>query len=170
MIFDTWFGLLRVLVVGTAAYAALVLLLRASGKRTLAKLNAFDLVVTVALGSTLATVLLSKDVALAEGLLAARDVVVREKARDRARRCLVVVLTDGRATGGPDPLGRTRQAAARLVAEGAAAVVVDCETSFVRLGLAEELAVALRAPAVRLAHLRADDLTRLVTQTDRTAA
>ncbi|KUI25060.1 hypothetical protein AU196_07170 [Mycobacterium sp. IS-1742] len=107
---------------------------------------------------------------LAEGLLAARDVVVREKARDRARRCLVVVLTDGRATGGPDPLGRTREAAARLVAEGAAAVVVDCETSFVRLGLAEELAVALRAPAVRLAHLRADDLTRLVTQTDRTAA
>ncbi|BCI52743.1 hypothetical protein NIIDNTM18_20210 [Mycolicibacterium litorale] len=107
---------------------------------------------------------------LAEGLLAARDVVVREKARDRARRCLVVVLTDGRATGGPDPLGRTRQAAARLVAEGAAAVVVDCETSFVRLGLAEELATALRAPAVRLAHLRADDLTRLVTQTDRTAA
>jgi uncharacterized membrane protein YcaP (DUF421 family) len=70
MLFDTWFGLLRVLVVGTAAYAALVLLLRASGKRTLAKLNAFDLVVTVALGSTLATVLLSESVALAEGLLA----------------------------------------------------------------------------------------------------
>ncbi len=70
MIFDTWFGLLRVLVVGTAAYAALVLLLRASGKRTLAKLNAFGLVVTVALGSTLATVLLTESVALAEGLLA----------------------------------------------------------------------------------------------------
>ncbi len=81
---------------------------------------------------------------LAQGLLAARDVVVREKARDRARRCLVVVLTDGRATGGPDPLGRTRIAAARLVAEGAAAVVVDCETSYVRLGLAEELARASR--------------------------
>ncbi|MGE2717139.1 magnesium chelatase subunit D family protein [Mycolicibacterium litorale] len=107
---------------------------------------------------------------IAEGLLAARDVVVREKARDRARRCLVVVLTDGRATGGPDPLGRTRQAAARLVAEGAAAVVVDCETSLVRLGLAEELAAALHGPAVRLAQLRADELTRLVTQTDRTAA
>ena len=43
-----------------------------------------------------------------KGLLAARDVVVREKARDRARRSLVVVLTDGRATGGPDPLGRAR--------------------------------------------------------------
>ena len=93
---------------------------------------------------------------LAQGLLAARDVVVREKARDRARRCLVVVLTDGRATGGPDPLGRMRVAAARLVAEGAAAVVVDCETSFVRLGLAEELARQLGAPAVRLSQLRAD--------------
>jgi uncharacterized membrane protein YcaP (DUF421 family) len=59
-----------VLVVGTLAYAVLVLLLRATGKRTLSKMNAFDLVVTVALGSTLATVLLSKDVALAEGVLA----------------------------------------------------------------------------------------------------
>lgn len=103
---------------------------------------------------------------LAEGLLAARDLVVREKARDRARRSLVVVLTDGRATGGADPLGRTRSAAARLVAEGAAAVVVDCETSYVRLGLAEELAEQLGAPAVRLAQLRADSLTDVI----RTAA
>lgn len=103
---------------------------------------------------------------LARGLLAARDVVVRERARDRARRSLVVVLTDGRATGGPDPLGRAREAAARLVAEGAAAVVVDCETSYVRLGLAEELARQLGAPAVRLAQLRADSLTDVV----RTAA
>ncbi len=108
---------------------------------------------------------------LARGLLAARDLVVREKARDRARRSLVVVLTDGRATGGPDPLGRARVAAARLVAEGAAAVVVDCETSFVRLGLAEQLAVQLGAPSVRLAQLRADDLTQIVkTQAGRTAA
>jgi magnesium chelatase subunit D len=103
---------------------------------------------------------------LAQGLLAARDVVVREKARDRARRSLVVVLTDGRATGGPDPLGRTRTAAGLLVAEGAAAIVVDCETSHVRLGLAEQLAGYLGAPAVRLAHLRADSLTGVV----RTAA
>jgi len=103
---------------------------------------------------------------LAQGLMAARDVVVREKARDRARRSLVVVLTDGRATGGPDPLGRARQAAARLVAEGSAAVVVDCETSYVRLGLAEQLARQLGAPAVHLAQLRADSLTDVV----RTAA
>ena len=99
---------------------------------------------------------------LAQGLLAARDVVVREKARDRARRSLVVVLTDGRATGGPDPLGRARVAAARLVAEGAAAVVVDCETSYVRLGLAEELASQLGAPvgAARAAAGRRPDADR----------
>jgi Ca2+/Na+ antiporter len=56
--------------VGSLAYAALVLILRVTGKRTLSKMNAFDLVVTVALGSTLATVLLSRDVALAEGVTA----------------------------------------------------------------------------------------------------
>ncbi|GFG49685.1 hypothetical protein MAGR_11260 [Mycolicibacterium agri] len=106
---------------------------------------------------------------LAQGLLAARDVVVREKARDRARRSLVVVLTDGRATGGPDPLGRARVAAARLVAEGAAAVVVDCETSFVRLNLASQLAAHLDAPTVRLAQLRADDLTQLIQTQNRAA-
>jgi magnesium chelatase subunit D len=99
---------------------------------------------------------------LAEGLLAARELIVREKARDRARRSLVVILTDGRANAGPDPLGRSRTAAARLVAEGAAAVVVDCETSYVRLGLADELARQLGAPVVRLKQLHADYLTRAV--------
>ncbi|WP_293338113.1 YetF domain-containing protein [Parvibaculum sp.] len=70
MLFDSWSGLARVLIVGTAAYAMLIVFLRISGKRTLSKMNAFDLVVTVALGSTLATVLLSRSVPLAEGVLA----------------------------------------------------------------------------------------------------
>lgn len=69
-LFHGWYGLLRTFLVGICAYVALVAFLRISGKRTLAKMNAFDFIVTVALGSTLATVLLSKDVALAEGLLA----------------------------------------------------------------------------------------------------
>ena len=70
MFFDGWMGLGRVVIVGALAYIGLVALLRVSGKRTLSKMNAFDLVVTVALGSTLATILLSNDVALAEGLVA----------------------------------------------------------------------------------------------------
>lgn len=68
--FNGWASLFRTLVVGTLAYAGLILLQRWTGKRTLSKMNAFDLIVTVALGSSLATVLLSKDVALSEGLLA----------------------------------------------------------------------------------------------------
>ncbi len=70
MIYDSLDGLLRVFVMSLGAYAGLILLLRLSGKRTLAKLNAFDLVVTVALGSTLATIILTSDVALLEGLAA----------------------------------------------------------------------------------------------------
>jgi uncharacterized membrane protein YcaP (DUF421 family) len=70
MFFDSWPAIGRTVIVGIAAYAALVLLLRISGKRTLAKLNAFDLIVTVALGSTLATVLLNKSVSLADGVVA----------------------------------------------------------------------------------------------------
>ena len=70
MFFHSWHDLARPLIVGALAYVALVALLRVSGKRTLTKLNAFDLVITVALGSTFATVLLSKDVALAEGVVA----------------------------------------------------------------------------------------------------
>jgi uncharacterized membrane protein YcaP (DUF421 family) len=70
MFFDSWSDLGRTALVGLLAYIALITLLRISGKRTLSKMNAFDLVVTVALGSTLATILLSKDVALAEGIVA----------------------------------------------------------------------------------------------------
>jgi len=70
MIFESWQGVGRVILVGVLAYVALVAILRVSGSRTLSKMNAFDLVVTVALGSTLATILLSKDVALVEGLAA----------------------------------------------------------------------------------------------------
>lgn len=70
MFFNDWAGIGRTIIVGVLAYAALVLTLRVSGKRTLAKMNAFDFVVTVALGSTLASVVLSKDVALLEGVTA----------------------------------------------------------------------------------------------------
>lgn len=70
MWFDSWSDIGRTITVGAAAYVTLVLVLRATGKRTLAKLNAFDLVVTVAFGSTLSAVLLSKDVSWAESATA----------------------------------------------------------------------------------------------------
>ena len=70
MWFNDWSGLWRVALITIAIYAALILILRLAGKRSLAKLNIFDLVVTVALGSTLATIMLNSDVAFAEGVVA----------------------------------------------------------------------------------------------------
>jgi uncharacterized membrane protein YcaP (DUF421 family) len=70
MWFDSWSEIVRVLAVGTAAYLTLLVLLRLSGKRTLAELDAFDWVVSVALGSTLATILLGSDVTWSEGVTA----------------------------------------------------------------------------------------------------
>jgi uncharacterized membrane protein YcaP (DUF421 family) len=69
-LFDNGWVLLRTLTIGVLAYTSLIILLRVTGKRTLSKMNAFDFVVTVALGSTLATVLLSREVTLAQGVIA----------------------------------------------------------------------------------------------------
>lgn len=70
MFFESWTSLGQTILTGVIAYTVLVLTLRVSGKRTLAKMNAFDLVVTVALGSTLSTVLVSRQVPLADGIAA----------------------------------------------------------------------------------------------------
>ncbi len=70
MFFNSWQSLYRLLIVGILAYIILIVFLRLTGKRTLSKMNAFDLVITVSLGSTLATALLNKDVSLADGALA----------------------------------------------------------------------------------------------------
>jgi len=68
--FDSWSDLVPVVLVGGSAYALLVLVVRLSGKRALSQLNAFDFIVTVALGSILATTLLNADVSLVEGVTA----------------------------------------------------------------------------------------------------
>ncbi len=70
MFFESWFGIFRVVVISALAYFSLIAILRISGERTLSKWNAFDFIVTIALGSTLATVIISKDVVFAEGVLA----------------------------------------------------------------------------------------------------
>lgn len=70
MFFDSWRDISHVLIVGTSAYLALVILLRGFGKRTLSKMNAFDFIVTVAFGSILASTILSSDTSLSEGVLA----------------------------------------------------------------------------------------------------
>ncbi|MFF1544512.1 putative cobaltochelatase [Streptomyces sp. NPDC058291] len=99
---------------------------------------------------------------LAAGLLKAHDVLRVERLRDPARRALVVVVTDGRATGGPEPVALAGRAARLFAADGVAAVVVDCESGPVRLGLAGQLAGELGGAVVTLEELRADSIAGLV--------
>ncbi|MGY1501821.1 putative cobaltochelatase [Streptomyces sp. QTS52] len=99
---------------------------------------------------------------IAAGLLKAHDVLRVERMRDPARRALVVVVTDGRATGGPEPVALAGRAARLFAAEGVASVVVDCESGPVRLGLAGQLAGELGGTAVTLDELRADSIAGLV--------
>ncbi|MGN9762696.1 putative cobaltochelatase [Streptomyces sp. SD31] len=107
---------------------------------------------------------------LAAGLLKAHDVLRVERLRDPARRALVVVVTDGRATGGPEPVALAGRAARLFAAEGIASVVVDCESGPVRLGLAGQLAGELGGTAVTLDELRADSIAGLVKDVQRRAA
>ncbi|MET9443253.1 putative cobaltochelatase [Streptomyces sp. NPDC006610] len=107
---------------------------------------------------------------LAAGLLKAHDVLRVERLRDAARRPLVVVVTDGRATGGPEPVALASRAARLFAADGVASVVVDCEAGPVRLGLAGQLAGELGGAAVTLDELRADAIAGLVKDVQRRAA
>ncbi|MER7072829.1 VWA domain-containing protein [Terrabacter sp. NPDC000476] len=90
---------------------------------------------------------------LAEGLATAYETVRIERLRDPSRRALLVVVTDGRATSGPDALARAARVAAHLRHEGVESVVLDCESGRFRMGLAARLAEQLGAE-----HLPVDEL------------
>jgi len=95
---------------------------------------------------------------LAEGLLEAAKVIDLERIRDPRRRTLLVVVTDGRATSGADAVARSRTVAAALASTGVAAVVVDCESGPMRMGLARTLAADLAAEHVPVGEVSAEVL------------
>ncbi|MFC4059051.1 VWA domain-containing protein [Planomonospora corallina] len=99
---------------------------------------------------------------LAEGLLTAAEVLRVERLRDPLRRALLVVVTDGRATAGPDPVDRAHRAARWLAGTGVAALVIDCETGRFRMGLARLLSSELRAEHLPLGEVAAGELTTAV--------
>ena len=153
MFFQGWTDIVRTLIVGALAYVFLVVSLRISGKRTLAKLNAFDLVVTVAFGSILASILLSEDVALAEGATAlallialqygVTSISVRSRRFARAMRSEpTLLLRDGAPL--PQAMRRARVTQEELDAvlrteggktlETASAVILETDGSFSVIG------------------------------------
>ena len=99
---------------------------------------------------------------LAAGLVRAHEVLRAERLRDPQRRPLLVLVTDGRATGGPDPVGDAHRAAALLASARVASVVLDCENGPVRLGLATGLAAALGGIVLPPAELAAGPLADTV--------
>ena len=99
---------------------------------------------------------------LAEGLTTAAETLRLEHLRDPRRRALLVVVTDGRATHGPDAVARAHRVAAHLGASGVASLVVDCETGRFRMGLGLQLADLLRAEHVPLGEVDATALTDAV--------
>jgi magnesium chelatase subunit D len=95
---------------------------------------------------------------LAAGLLRAHELLRTERIRDPRRRALLVLVTDGRATGGPDPVASAHRAAGLLAVAGVHSVVVDCESGPVRLGLAAALAQSLGGVLLQLEELAAGPL------------
>jgi magnesium chelatase subunit D len=73
-----------------------------------------------------------------------------------------VVVTDGRATYGADATQRSQHAARLLAGQGVSAVVLDCETGPMRLGLAGVLAQHLGAEHVPVTEVSATTLAGAV--------
>lgn len=99
---------------------------------------------------------------LAEGLLEAARVLTRERMRDPRLRPLLVLVTDGRATGGKDAVARSQQAAEYVAGLGVTTVVMDGESGPLRLGLALRLAELLRAEHLPVAEVSAEALAGTV--------
>ncbi|WP_024796935.1 VWA domain-containing protein [Tomitella biformata] len=99
---------------------------------------------------------------LAEGLLTAVETLRVERLRDPRVRPLLVVVTDGRATSGPDAMARAMQVADHIAAQDISALVIDSETGRFRLGLAGELARRMRASHVPIGEVSAEAITTVV--------
>lgn len=149
MFFDDWHALVRSLVGGCVAYVGLIIVLRVCGKRTLSKWNAFDFVVTIALGSVLATTILSKDVRLVQGLgalvilVGLQFIVTWLSVRFPAISALVkarpaLLLSDGRFQGRAMRESRVTEGEVRAAVRGhgfsslaeVAAVVLETDGGF----------------------------------------
>jgi magnesium chelatase subunit D len=101
---------------------------------------------------------------LAEGLICAAETLRLERLRDPRRRPLLVLVTDGRATYGPNAVSRSRLVADQLRRAGVASLVIDCESGRLSLGLAQTLSIHLGAQYLTVGEVGADQLVHAVRQ------
>jgi magnesium chelatase subunit D len=101
---------------------------------------------------------------LAEGLLCAAETLRLERIRDPRRRALLVLVTDGRATFGPNAVARSRLVADQLRRTGVASLLIDCESGGMSLGLAQTLSIHLGAQYLTVGEVGADQLVHAVRQ------
>jgi magnesium chelatase subunit D len=101
---------------------------------------------------------------LAEGLLCAAETLRLERIRDPRRRPLLVLVTDGRATYGPNAVSRSRLVADQLRRAAVASLVIDCESGRLALGLAQTLSNHLGAQYLTVGDVGADQLVHAVRQ------
>jgi magnesium chelatase subunit D len=101
---------------------------------------------------------------LAEGLICAAETLRLERIRDPRRRPLLVLVTDGRATYGPNAVSRSRLVADQLRRAGVASLVIDCESGRLALGLAQTLSIHLGAQYLTVGEVGADQLVQAVRQ------
>jgi magnesium chelatase subunit D len=90
---------------------------------------------------------------LAAGLRRAAELIVTERRRSPERRSLALVVTDGRASGGPAGRQAALRSASTLAAAAHRVVVFDAEDGRVRLRLAGALAAHACAAVLPLAAL-----------------
>jgi magnesium chelatase subunit D len=100
---------------------------------------------------------------LAEGLLCAAETLRLERIRDPRRRPLLVLITDGRATFGPNAVHRAGLTVDYVRQTGVSSVVIDCETGRFKLGLAAALGVRLGAQYVPVGEVAASTIETVVT-------
>jgi uncharacterized membrane protein YcaP (DUF421 family) len=79
---DLW----PILLTAVSMYVAIIIATRVAGKRSFSKMSSFDFAITVALGSVLASVILSKSVSLMQGLLGMGSLYILQMALAFLRR------------------------------------------------------------------------------------
>ncbi|MEX0876432.1 MAG: YetF domain-containing protein [Phycisphaerales bacterium] len=70
MLFDSWGDIGRVLVAAPILYFTVILCVRLTGKRSTSQMNNFDWIISVAIGSIIASPIMIEDVSVAEGAAA----------------------------------------------------------------------------------------------------